>query len=68
MKPIVDVGLYLWRFFVGDSFQLLALVGSFVVVGLLAPVLHAWDGVLAFLLVAVIVWIDVLRRARPAKA
>jgi hypothetical protein len=59
------VARYLWRFFVGDLFQLLALAAVFLVVALLARPLGPWDGALACLLVAAVVWADVLRRAVP---
>ncbi len=66
MKAIASFGLYLWRFFVGDSFQLWALVVCFAVVGLLAHPLGALDGLVAFVLVTAVIWIDVWRRARAA--
>jgi len=66
MKAVADLGMYLWRFFVGDSFQLVALIVCFAVVALLAHPLGAKDGVVAFLLVAAVIWIDVWRRARGA--
>ena len=63
MKLIKDFGRYLWRFFVGDSFQLWGLVVAFAIVAVLAHPLGAWDGGLALLLVMAVVWIDVFRRA-----
>lgn len=68
MNAIAGIGRYLWGFFVGDSFQLVALIVSFLVVGLLARPLGAWDGVLAFVLVTAVVWVDVWQRLHPAKA
>ena len=63
MKVFADFGRYLWRFFVGDSLQLVGLLVAFLIVGVLARPLGAWDGLLAFVLVLAVVWIDVLRRA-----
>jgi len=68
MRVLAGIGTYLWRFFVGDSFQLVALVVSFVVVALLAHPLGPWDGVVAFVLVTAVVWLDVWQRERAARA
>jgi hypothetical protein len=62
-KGIAAFGRYLWRFFVGDALQFVGLLVAFVVVALLAHPLGAWDGLVAFVLVLAVVWIDVLRRA-----
>lgn len=67
MNVLVGVGRYLWGFFVGDPFQLVGLIISFAVVGLLAGPLGAWDGLVAFVLVAAVVCIDAWRRARPQR-
>lgn len=66
MKLLSAVGTYLWRFFVGDSFQLVALLVSFAIVWLLRGALGPADGIVAFVLVAAVIWIDVWRRARGA--
>jgi CBS-domain-containing membrane protein len=63
MNVIADFGRYLWKFFVGDSFQLIGLAVAFAIVGLLARPLGGWSGLLAFVLVLAVVWIDVFRRA-----
>ncbi len=63
MKVIGDFGRYLWKFFVGDLFQLGGLIVSFLIVGLFARPLGAAAGLLAFLLVMAVIWIDVFRRA-----
>lgn len=63
MKAIVWLGRYLWRFFVGDIWQLACLAIAVLIVALLRPALGAVSGVLAFVLVAAVVWTDVFRRA-----
>jgi hypothetical protein len=63
---LANIGRYLWGFFVGDSFQIIALIVAFGVVALLAHPLGAWDGLVAFAFVAAVVCIDAWRRARPA--
>lgn len=67
MNFLVGVGRYLWGFFVGDIFQLVALVLCFVVVALLAHPLGPWDGLVAFWLVSGVVVVDAWRRARPRR-
>lgn len=54
---------YLWHFFVGDSLQLLGLLGVFLIAALLRAPLGRWDGPLTFLLVMATVWLDVSQRA-----
>ncbi len=68
MNVLANIGRYLWGFFVGDSFQFIALIIAFVIVGLLARPLGAVDGVVAFAAVAAIVSVDAWRRARPPRA
>ena len=68
MTALAALGRYLWGFFVGDSFQLIALAIGFVVVAFLAHPLGAWDGVLAFAIVAAVVWIDVRRREQADRS
>ncbi len=58
MNTITAIGRYLWKFFIGDTLQLLGLAAAFVIVATLVKPLGPWDGVLAFVLVMVIVWID----------
>ena len=62
MKAIADFGRYLWRFFIGDSYQAVALVVAFAVIALLARSLRAWDGLLAFVLVAAVMGSDIAQR------
>jgi hypothetical protein len=62
MSTIVAFGRWLWRFFVGDLFQLGGLAVAFLIVALLARPLGGLDGLVAFVLVLAVVWIDVLRR------
>lgn len=62
MRAIGDFGRWLWRFFVGDPFQLVGLIVAFLIVALLARPLGAVDGLVAFVLVLAVVWVDVLRR------
>ncbi len=64
MRPVADFGRYLWRFFVGDVYQLVALAVAFGIVWALHAPLRAWDGLLAFVLVAVVMGTDVSTRAR----
>ncbi len=66
MNVLTKIGRYLWKFFVGDSFQFVALIVAFGIVALLAHPLGAWDGLVAFALVATIVSVDAWRMARPA--
>ena len=68
MNVLTGIGRYLWGFFVGDLFQFVALIVCFVIVGVLAHPLGAWDGLVAFGLVAAVVSIDAWRRARPTPA
>lgn len=63
MKLITATGRYLWKFFIGDTLQVLGLAAAFVIVAALVHPLGAWDGVLAFALVMAIIWIDVWKRA-----
>ena len=58
MNRIEAIGRYLWKFFVGDTLQLLGLAVAFVIVAALAHPLGPWDGVLAFALVMTVIWID----------
>lgn len=62
MKPVIDLGRYLWRFFVGDAFQLIGLMVTFAIVGLLVRPLGAWAGGVAMVLVMAVVWLDAFRR------
>ncbi len=62
MKAIADFGRWLWRFFVGDPFQLVGLIVAFLIVAALARPLGGLDGLVAFVLVLAVVWIDVLRK------
>ena len=64
---VANFARYLWRFFIGDNWQLGGLVVAFAVVGFLARPLHAWDGLLAFALVTAVVWSDVFRRAAASR-
>ncbi len=65
---VTNFGRYLWRFFVGDNWQLGGLVVTFAIVGVLAHPLGGWDGLLAFALVTAVVWSDVFRRAAAARS
>jgi hypothetical protein len=67
VNAVVAVARYIWRFFVGDLVQFVGLIVAFVLVALLARPLGAWDGLLAFVLVLAVVWIDVLRRSAPER-
>ena len=62
-RILQGLALYLWRFFVGDLWQLLGLAVAFALVAGLARPLGPWAGLLAFVLVVAVVWVDVLRRA-----
>lgn len=65
MNVLANIGRYLWKFFVGDSFQFVALIVAFGIVALLAHPLGGWDGLVAFALVAAVVSVDAWRMARP---
>lgn len=64
MNGIAAIGRYLWKFFVGDTLQVLGLAAAFVIVAFVRPLLGPWDGVLAFALVMAIVWIDAWQWAK----
>lgn len=61
MNAIIGFGRYLWKFFVGDSIQLIGLIVAFLLVALLVHPLGAWAGVLALVLVMAVIWIDAFR-------
>lgn len=71
MSAVIGFARYIWRFFIGDVYQLGALAVAFGIVWL-ARALGTWDGLLAFALVVAVIWSDVwtraARQARPQAA